>query len=230
MGSGGKEGDYVRLLQCHHQNDFCIKMGSLPASLRWYVYKLYAGTDWLKLVCQSEGGERSVSISLRVERGQCLSVWGWREVSVYQSEGGERSVSVSLRVETGQCLSVWGWREVSVCGWREVSICQSEGGERLADDHTLSIMSGRFVAATMVTPLSSTTPSISVRSCVRTLSATLFPPLDLKGLTTMTVQWKHEFTCYVSSVQVYSTTATKDHAPRHMLEIRTILLLIQILD
>ena len=198
MGSGGKEGDYVRLLHCHHQNDFCIKMGSLPASLRWYVYKLYAGTDWLKLVCQSEGGERSVSISLRVERGQCLSVWGWREVSV--------------------------------CGWREVSICQSEGGERLADDHTLSIMSGRFVAATMVTPLSSTTPSISVRSCVRTLSATLFPPLDLKGLTTMTVQWKHEFTCYVSSVQVYSTTATKDHAPRHMLEIRTILLLIQILD
>ena len=65
---------------------------------------------------------------------------------------------------------------------------QSEGGERSADDLTLSIMSGRFVAATMVTPLSSTTPSISVRSCVRTLSATLFPPLDLKGLTTMTVQ------------------------------------------
>ena len=155
MGRGGKEGDYVRLLHCHHQNDFCIK--NKPASLRWYVYKLYAGTDWLKLVCQSEGGERSVSVSLRMETGQCIS----------------------LRVERGQCLSVWGWREVSVC--------QSEGGERSADDHTLSIMSGRFVAATMVTPLSSTTPSISVRSCVRTLSATLFPPLDLKGLTTMTV-------------------------------------------
>ena len=152
MGRGGKEGDYVRLLHCHHQNDFCIKMGSLPASLRWYVYKLYAGTDWLKLVCQSEGGERSVSvslrmetgqcISLRVERGQCLSVWGWREVSVYQSEGGERSVSVSLRVERGQRLSVWGWREVS--WWPYLidhvwTICGGNNGHSSQFHHTVHL-------------------------------------------------------------------------------------------
>ena len=24
----GEEGDYIPILHCHHQNDFCIKMGS----------------------------------------------------------------------------------------------------------------------------------------------------------------------------------------------------------
>ena len=24
----GEEGDYIPVIQCHHRNDFCIKMGS----------------------------------------------------------------------------------------------------------------------------------------------------------------------------------------------------------
>ena len=45
---------------------------------------------------------------------------------------------------------------------------------------TLSIMSGLFVAATMVTSLSFSTPSISVSSWARTRSPTLLPPDELK--------------------------------------------------
>ena len=45
---------------------------------------------------------------------------------------------------------------------------------------TLSIMSGLLVAATIVTSFSFSTPSISVNSWARTLSATLLLPEELQ--------------------------------------------------